>query len=228
MKKNISLLILVLFTSILSSQNKDRFEHKLDYVVSLDVPHDFSETDTLIDGVEVHQISFKTDTYNFIAQKVRFENDSQKASLSRLPYDYESLMGEYDGVIVAMAERIPYRLQSKTLVKKEGFFGYDLKFSDASNNTTYETEFYLLNKYLYTFFYASETDFNQADREAIFNSIKIDTKEEISQYLGKPANYRIGYVIATYFFVSFIVVGFIIYMIKIYRKKKGYVSPPQD
>jgi len=86
----------------------------------------------------------------------------------------------------------------------------------------------LLNKYLYTFFYASESNFNQADREAIFNSIKIDTKEEISQYLGKPTNYRIGYVIATYFFISFIVVGFIIYMIKLYRKKKGYVSPPQD
>ena len=124
MKKNISLLILVLFTSILSSQNKDRFEHKLDYVVSLDVPHDFSETDTLIDGVEVHQISFKTDTYNFIAQKVRFENDSQKASLSRLPYDYESLMGEYDGVIVAMAEH-QHRKIRRNLLK------FDEQISDS-------------------------------------------------------------------------------------------------
>ena len=228
MKKYIFILISIFLTGYLPAQNNGWLEHKLDDVVSLNVPKNFSETDTLIDGIQVHQISFKTDTYNFIAQKVQFENESQKSSLSRLPYNYESLMGEYDGVIVGMAERIPYKLQSKTIVNKVGFIGYNLKFADNSNNTTYETEFYLLNKYLYTFFYASETDFNHADKNAIFNSIKINTRQEISQYLGKPVNYRIGYVVATYFFLSFIVVGFVIYMIKIYRKKKGLVSPPQD
>ena len=55
----------------------------------------------------------------------------------------------------------------------------------------------------------------------LFNSIKIDTNQEISQYLGKPPKYRIGYVIATYFFLSLMLVGIVIYLIKIYRKKAG-------
>jgi hypothetical protein len=96
-----------------------------------------------------------------------------------------------------------------------------LKFENDLQIPTYEAEFYLLNKNLYTFFYASDTQFNADVKTELFNSIKINTNKDISQYLGKPPKYRIGYVIATYFFLSLIVVWIIIYSVKFYRKKRN-------
>lgn len=220
MKKYIPLFF-VLFSYIASSQNSEGKTYAFDSIVSLDVPENFFEGDTLVDGVKIHQIRFKTNTYHFIAQKVLFENEDQKESLSRLPYDYTSLIDEYNRVIARMRYRVPYYLKTTTLVKKEGFTGYNLKFANDLETPTYEAEFYLLNKNLYTFFYASDTHFDKDVATELFNSVKINTDKDISQYLGKPPKYRIGYVIATYFFLSLMFVGIIIYMIKIYRKKTG-------
>lgn len=202
------------------SQNGNKTIYKFDSIVSLEVPNNYFETDTLVDGVPIHQIRFKTSTYNFIAQKVLFERDDQKESLSKLPYNYASLLDEYDRVIARMRNRIPYNFKSKELVEKEGFKGYNLKFTNNLDSLVYETEFYLLNKNLYTFYYASETNYNKHVKDSIFNSIAINTDNKISQYLGKPPKYRIGYVISTYFFLTLILAGIIIYTIKIYRKKQ--------
>lgn len=222
--KKLFLIFFALFTSILTSQNDERFTHNLDDLVTLEVPKNFYKGDTLVDGVKIHQVRYKTKSYSFIAQKVLFENEDQKESLSRLPYDYTSLIDEYNRVIARMRYRVPYYLKSKTLVKKDGFTGYNLKFVNDLDMSTYEAEFYLLNKNLYTFFYASDTQFDDAVKTELFNSIKINAKNDISQYLGKPPKYRIGYVIATYFFLSLIIIGLIIYAIKIYRKKTGKPS----
>lgn len=218
--KKFFILFFVFITGILTSQNSDWFSHKLDDLVSLNVPKNFVESDTLVDGVKIHQIRFKTESYNFIVQKVLFENEDQKESLSRLPYDYTSLIDEYNRVIAIMRYKVPYYLKTKTLVKKEGFTGYNLKYENDLQMATYEAEFYLLNKNLYTFFYASDTQFDANVKTELFNSIKINTKQDITQYLGKPPKYRIGYVIATYFFFSLVMIWIITYSIKYLRKKR--------
>lgn len=220
MKKYLSL-FLVLCSYMAFSQNNEGSIYKFDSIVSIGVPKKFHKTDTLVDGVKIHQISFKTNTYNFIAQKVLFQDESQKESLSRLPYNEASLLDEYDRVIAGMKHKIPYTFKNKTLVEKEDFKGYNLKFANKVDSLAYEVEFYLLNKNLYTFYYASETHFDAHVKDSIFNTITINTTQDISQYLGKPPKYRIGYVIATYFFLTLILIGCIIYLIKIYRKKTG-------
>lgn len=222
--KKLFILFFVLISQVVIAQNSEMFSHKLDEFVSLDVPKNFVESDTLVDGVAIHQIRFKTDSYNFIAQKVLFENEDQKQSLSRLPYNYSSLIDEYNRVIARMRYRVPYYLKATTLVKKEGFTGYNLKFENDLGTPTYEAEFYLLNKNLYTFFYASNTQFDANVKTELFDSVKITNTNNISQYLGKAPKYRYGYVLATYFFLSLIVVAIVIYSIKMYRKKKGKTS----
>ena len=217
--KKLFIVSFVLITSMLSAQNSAMFSHKLDDLVSLDVPENFVESDTLVDGVKIRQIRFKTDAYDFIVQKVLFENEDQNESLSKLPYDYNSLIDEYNRVVAIMRYRVPYYLKTKTLVEKEGFTGYNLKFENDVKTPTYEAEFYLLNKNLYTLFYASDTQFDPAVKTKLFNSVKINTSQDISQYLGKPPKYRIGYVIATYFFLCLIAVAIITYTIKSFKKK---------
>lgn len=222
--KKLFVLLFVLITSTLTSQNSEMRSYKLDDLVSLDVPKNFVESDTVVDGVKIRQIRFKTDSYNFIAQRVLFENEDQKTSLSRLPYNYASLIDEYNRVIARMRYRVPYYLKATTLVEKDGFTGYNLKFENDLGTSTYEAEFYLLNKNLYTFFYASDTQFNTDVKTELFNSVKINTNKDISQYLGKAPKYRYGYVLATYFFLSLLVIWILIISIKIYRKKKGKSS----
>ena len=222
--KKLYILFFVLVTSTLTAQNSEMFSYQLDDLVSLNVPKNFVESDTLVDAVKIRQIRFKTDTYNFIAQRVLFENEDQKTSLSRLPYDYTSLIDEYNRVIARMRYRVPYYLKGTALVEKDGFTGYNLKFENDLGTPTYEAEFYLLNKNLYTFFYASVTHFNADVKAELFNSVKINTKKDISQYLGKAPKYRFGYVLATYFFLSLLAIWIIIISIKIYRKKKGKSS----
>ena len=136
--KKLFILFFVLTTGIVSAQNSEMFSHKLDDLVSLNVPKNFVESDTLVDGVQIHQIRFKTDSYNFIVQKVLFENEDQKESLSKLPYDYTSLIEEYNRVIAIMRYRVPYYLKTKTLVKKEGCTGYNLKYENDLQMSTYE------------------------------------------------------------------------------------------
>lgn len=222
--KKLLLLFFIFITTIIAAQNNEMFSHKLDDLVSLDVPKNFVESDTLVDGVQIRQIRFKTDTYDFIVQKVLFENEDQKTSSSRLPYNYSSLIDEYNRVVARMRYRVPYYLKNTTEVEKDGFKGYNLKFANDVQTPTYEAEFYLLNKNLYTLFYASDTNFDEAVKKELFNSVKINTDQDISQYLGKAPKYRYGYVVATYFFLSLIIIAIIIYSIKIYSKKKGKKS----
>lgn len=219
--KNLSILLIFLITNVLMAQTDAMFLHKLDDLVSVKVPKKFVESDTVVDGVQIRQIRFKTKTYSFIAQRVLFENEDQKTSLSRLPYNYASLIDEYNRVIARMRYRVPYFLKTTTLVKKDGFTGYNLKFVNDIETPTYEAEFYLLNKNLYTFFYADDKSFDADVKNELFNAVKINTNKNISQYLGKAPKYRFGYVLATYFFLSLILVAIIIYSIKLYRKKTG-------
>ena len=217
MRKIILLLTLVLTTNILSSQNQEWLTYELDSIISLEMPNDVFELDTIAQGMRMYQIYSHTENSTFIAQKALFEKENQNEDLSKLPYDLKSLKEQYNGIIDGIANSIPYELESKELIEKESFKGYRLKFKDSLNNPTYEGEFYLLNKHLYSFYYVSLESFDKNEKDLFFNSIKINTDQKISQYLGKAQSYRIGYVFGKYFFYI-LIFGVIIYFIV--RKKK--------
>jgi hypothetical protein len=217
MRKIILLLTLVLSTNILSSQNQEWLTYELDSIISLEMPNDVFELDTIAQGVRMYQIYSHTVNSTFIAQKALFEKENQNEDLSKLPYDLKSLKDQYNGMIDGIASGIPYELESKELIEKENFKGYRLKFKDSLNNPTYEVEFYLLNKHLYSFFYVGLENFDENEKDLLFKSIKINTDQKISQYLGKAQSYRIGYVFGKYFFYI-LIFGVIIYFI--FRKKK--------
>ena len=217
MRNIILLLTLVLSTNILSSQNQEWLTYELDSIISIEMPNEVFELDTIAQGIRMYQIYSHTENSTFIAQKALFEKENQNEDLSRLPYDLKSLKEQYNGIIDGIASSIPYELESKELIEKENFIGYRLKFKDSLNNPTYEVEFYLLNKHLYSFFYVGLENFDENEKDLLFKSIKINTDQKISQYLGKAQSYRIGYIFGKYFFYI-LIFGVIIYFIV--RKKK--------
>jgi hypothetical protein len=217
MRKIILLLTLVLTTNILSSQNQEWLTYELDSIISIEMPYDVFELDTIAQGMRMYQIYSHSENSTFIAQKALFEKENQNEDLSKLPYDLTSLNKQYNGIIDGIASGIPYELESKEPIEKETFKGYHLRFKDSLNNPTYEVEFYLLNKHLYSFYYVGLEDFDKNEKDLLFNSIKINPDKKISQYLGKAQSYRIGYVFGKYFFYL-LIFGVIIYFIV--RKKK--------
>jgi|SaaInlLV_10m_DNA_1039704.scaffolds.fasta_scaffold46277_1 hypothetical protein len=217
MRKIILLLTLVLTTNILSAQNQEWLSYDLDSIISIEMPNDVFELDTIAQGMRMYQIYSHTENSTFIAQKALFEKENQNEDLSKLPYDLKSLKEQYNGVINGISSGIPYELESKELIEKDKYKGYRLKFKDSLNNPTYEVEFYLLNKHLYSFFYVGLENFDTNEKDLFFNSIEINTDQKISQYLGKAQSYRIGYVFGKYFFYI-LIFGVIIYFIA--RKKK--------
>ncbi len=217
MRKIILLLTLVLTTNIISSQNQEWLTYELDSIISIEMPNDVFELDTIAKGMRMYQIYSHTENSTFIAQKAFFEKENQNEDLSKLPYDLKSLKEQYNGIIDGISSSIPFELESKELIEKEKFKGYRLKFKDSLNNPTYEVEFYLLNKHLYSFFYVGLENFDKNEKDLFFKSIKINADQKISQYLGKAQSYRIGYVFGKYFFYI-LIFGVIIYFIV--RKKK--------
>lgn len=217
MRKIILLLTLVLTTNFLSAQNQEWLSYDLDSIISIEMPNDVFELDTIAQGIRMHQIYSHKENSTFIVQKALLEKENQNEDLSKLPYDLKSLKEQYNGVIDGISSEIPYELESKELIEKDKYKGYRLKFKDSLNNPTYEVEFYLLNKHLYSFFYVSLENFDTNEKDLFFNSIRINTDQKISQYLGKSQSYRIGYVFGKYFFYI-LIFGVIIYFIT--RKKK--------
>ncbi|MFD2035184.1 hypothetical protein ACFSKL_10300 [Belliella marina] len=217
MRKIILLLTLVLTNNVLSAQNQEWLTYNLDSIISIEMPNEVFELDTIAQGMRMYQIYSYTENSTFIAQKSLFEKESQNEDLSRLPYNLKSLIEQYNGTIDGIASSIPYELESRELIEKEGYKGYRLKFKDSLNNPTYQVELYLLNKHLYSFYYIGLENFDNNEKELFFNSIKINPNQEISQYLGKAQSYRIGYLFGKYFFYI-LIFGVIIYFIV--RKKK--------
>jgi len=218
MKNIILLLISVLSTNIISSQNQEWFSYDLDTIISIEMPGEAFELDTIAEGMRMYQIFSHTETATFLVQKTRFEKENQNEDLSNLPYDLISLKKQYNEMIKGIAKGIPYELESKEMIERDKFKGYRLRFKDSANNPTYESEIYLLNKHLYSFYYVSTEDFNKSEKELFFNSIKINTDHKISQFLGKAQSYRIGYVFGKFSFFILIFGGIVYFLIK--KKKK--------
>lgn len=217
MRKIILILTLVLTTNIISSQSSEWLTYELDSIISIEMPNDVFELDTIAQGMRMYQIYSHTENSTFIAQKALFEKENQNEDLSKLPHNLESLKEQYTGLVDGISSSIPYELDSKELIEKDNFKGYKLKFKDSLNNPTYEVEFYLLNKHLYSFFYVGLENFDENEKDLLFKSIKINTDQKISQYLGKAQSYRIGYVFGKFLFYA-LIIGLVIYYIRTRRK----------
>ncbi len=219
MKKVLLLLAFVLTTNSIVSQNEEWLNYDLDSIISIKGGAEMIELDTIVQGMKMYQLYFHTENSSFIAQKTLFKNGSE--DFSTLPYDLKSLKEQYKGVVDGMKSGIPYELETSRLVERQGFKGFRLRFKDSLNNPVYQGEIYLLNKNLYSFFYVSLADFSEIEKDLFFNSIKINTDKNISQYLGKSKEYRMGALFGKYFFYI-LLFGVIIYFVFIKKKKKRF------
>lgn len=218
MKKLLLLLALVLTSFCLLSQKNVWLNYDFDSIISNKMPAEVFEIDTIMKGMRIYQVFAHTENATFIVQKSLFENESQNKELSRLPHDLEGLDKLYNETTNGIVQSIPFDLKLNESIDNGTFKGYRLRFQDSLNNSTYEIELYLLNRHLYSFYYVSLGDFDYNEKDLFFNSIRINTDEKISQFLGKSPSYRRGYLFAEYSLPILIIVGLIFFFVR--RRKK--------
>lgn len=182
MKQLILLTFLLYITSVEAQENW--LEYQLDSIITVSLPGEVYELDTIMENIEMYQIFSNLGNSTFVVQKTLFEKENQDEKTSNLPYDSESLNKQYQDVIRGIEGEISYTLVNTRQRKKDGFEGYQLLFEGDNSNINCEVRFYLLNKYLYTFFYLNEIDFDKLEQQRFYNSIQINTDYEISQFLG--------------------------------------------
>jgi hypothetical protein len=217
MKSIILLFALTLSTNVLLSQNQEFQTYDLSPIVSIGISGEVFELDTASQGVNIYTISFRIENSNFIAQKFIIVDEDMES----LPYDLPSLEKRYNGVIDGFIGDMNYELSSKELVTKYTFKGHHLKLVDESKKTVVEVEIYLLNNETYMFSYMNTEDFDEKEKDLFLNSIKINSDEKISQYLGTPQDARMAHEMGN-IIGKVLLFGIVVYfMIKALRKRKS-------
>lgn len=220
MKNILLLLAIVLSCNSLFGQENEWNTYELDSIISIDMPGDVYEMDTIIKGEKIYQLTSSIENSIFMAQRMLFEKNGLDKNLSKLPYDDESLEKTYDELISGITKAIPSKLKSKEKIEKNNFKGYCLLFVDSEEKPTFEYNLYLLDKYLYSFAYSNPASFNEIEKNEFINSIVINSKYEISQFNGTTPGYRLGYVSGKYFIYILGIIGIIIFVIIRKRRKK--------
>ena len=221
MRRIVLLLTLVLTINLLWSQNEEWYNYELDSIISIDLPGEVFELDTIVKGLGMYQMFSYTESSSFMVGRMHLEREDLDTNLSKLPYDSESLNKFYEEWFQGFIKSMSYQLKSKDSIEKENLKGLKLKFMDSSGNPTGEGEFYLVNKCLYSFYYISETGFDEKEKELFFNSINIDTDRKISQFTGNSQSSRIGYILGEFSFYI-IMILIIFFVIKKNRRKPKY------
>jgi len=191
------LLLILICSNNLWSQSNDFNTYELDSIISVNIPGENVKIDSLENNEYIIQIYSKIGNSEFTAQKELFVNDNINAYDSYLSYDLKSLEKQYKILVNEFINDSNYKLKSENLIEKDNYKGYHLKFTDSLNNSIYEIEYFLFNKNIYSFFYKNTAEFDKNDIELFFNSIKINSSKNISQFSGKSPSeksaYNLGY-----------------------------------
>lgn len=213
MKKHLFLLIALLSINSLFSQKNDWNNYKLDSIVSINLPGETYELDTVLQSKKLHMLYSNLENSKFVSMNILYESKNINKNLSELPSDINSLNKFYIGVVKGMAEKIKDKLYLKEFITRNGFKGYRLLYKDSHGSSTYKTDIFLLNNYLYTFTYANLIDFDDVESELFFNSISINKKQKITQFGETSKAEKMGYAygkIASY--VILITIGLVVYL----------------
>ncbi|MFO7720222.1 MAG: hypothetical protein R6W85_07265 [Gillisia sp.] len=193
MKKILLLCIIVISSNNLWSQNI----YEIDSIISVKIPGEEIKIDSLKNNKIIIQFHSTIGNSEFLVQKELFENDSINIYDSNLPYDLKSLGKYYKSLAKTYVNNSKFKLESEKLIEKDSLKGYHLKFKDSSNSSIYEIEYFLINKYIYSFEYKTNTEFENIEKEPFFNSIKIKSDKKLNQFTGKTqvqkSAYNFGY-----------------------------------
>lgn len=210
-------LLLIPFTLI--GQETNWYEFELENI-KIDFPtEEVYQLDTIVKGVRLNQLYTQIGNSTLIIQKLPAESSTKDKNLSSLPYNYESLIEYYEGVIDGAKESSKAEKTKKEEIKLGELIGYkSIIYTDIEKPVIESRTFLAGNDLIMLSIYNPEKELNDI-KEAFFSSVNLDGLDSLKQYTGKSKAYRQGYVFGKLFFYAILGIG-IFFLIRTLRKKK--------
>jgi hypothetical protein len=193
--KNLKVTLILLFALVYKisfSQTEEWNTYDFDSIVSIDMPFDVYETDTIQDNRKLLQMFSSNDTVSFVAQKLYLGKLYSNIETEPLPHDNKSLEKRYNDIISVFIEGFPYELENTKAIKYYNLKGYKLLFKNKKGLPIQEINLIIVNKYLYNFSYTNINGLKEIDKKYFFESITFNKEKELSQFIKSPySNYKI-------------------------------------
>ncbi|MCK0158950.1 hypothetical protein MWU65_17315 [Cellulophaga sp. F20128] len=207
-------LLLIPFSLI--GQEANWFVFQLENI-KIDFPtEEVYQLDTIVKGVRINQLYTQIGISTLIIQKLPAESSTKDKDLSSLPYNYESLIEYYEGVIDGVKNSSK---AEKEEIKLGELIGYkSIIYNDIEKPIMESRTFLAGNDLIMLSIYNPAKELNDI-KETFFSSVNLDGLDSLEQYTGKSKAYRQGYVFGKLFFYAILGIG-IFFLIRKLRKKK--------
>ncbi len=198
------------FSKVIFSQTKAWETYDLDSIVSIDMPFDVYELDTIQNNQKLLQIFSGNDTLEFVAQKFYLGKLYSNIEIEPLPYNNRTLDEKYSNIISILAEMLPYELEHTQAIEYNNLKGYKLLFKNKKGLPVQEMSLILVNKNLYNFSYQNYNGLDKTDQKLFFESITFNKEKELNQFIKHQS----------YYYKMFFLVIFIILLLSFFLRLK--------
>lgn len=171
------------------SQDEDWYSYEFDSILSVNLPGEVYERDTIHDGRKAFELFTANDSIQFSVKRVYigkvYENDPNNF----LPKDRKGLKELYQTLAYMSSEiRGQDPITSRTFTK-DNLLGYKVAFEGNDEYPYSETHSFLINKNMYLFEYSNAVGFDSINQNFFFDSLYFDDGYELIQYKHKRTFY---------------------------------------
>lgn len=213
MNNRIVIALFIFFCKTSYSQNIEWNTYDFDSIVSVEMPFEVYELDTIEDNQKMYQIYSGNESSNFIAQKVYLGKVYSNVEAVTLPYNDASLEKCYSKIINVFIEGFQYlddfkyNFESSKRIKKSDLKGQKIVFTNKKGLPVLEMDIFIVNKNIYSFTYRDTDGLREIERKKFLDSITFNNQIELKQYYEKPSlfNKKIILILLSLLLVSFLI-----------------------
>lgn len=184
MRIKITLIFIVFFLHNSFTQSKDWYSYDLDSIVSLDMPFDVYETDSISEYQKSLQLFSEDESTTFIAKKTYIGKRYNNIETPTLPVNKKTLNKFYLDLIDIFDVIIKSDFDYQKKIYKNNLLGYEVCYKDKEGLRVLQIQLFYINKSLYTFSYLNSKGLSNINKENFFDSIIFNNKEKLIQYPG--------------------------------------------
>ncbi len=207
MKQKIAL-FLFLFISSFSFSQEDWYAYDIDSLVSVNMPGEVYETDTIFMNRKVTLFYSVVDSTVYQVQRVFVEPTLDEVENFLLPKNKKELEELYSALVLGFIEGTDFEFQDRKNFERNGLIGRKTYFSHKDeDHIVYEMNSIYVNKSIYSFTYYEAKGVKTDDKVRFFDSVQFDSDVELKQFPTKPFDLRNGLfwkVIVTVLILSFL------------------------